>query len=195
MHVILFLLMIAAIYARDIPAQRPNLIISIKTGFDNYNGSFGFFESTSDDYWNTGFIAEAEIEKPLSRTVSFQSAVSFSVHDFDTRYAWGEKVNNAKNYILNAGGNFKFNISFFYYRIGLGLYYLKEDEIYFTENNPFHSAFETLHHSKSEIGIMGILGSGFEFQISKRIILLIEMDANIRHYLGGSFFLGLRHTL
>ena len=186
------ILSIGGLYAQSGPAS-----VIIKVGYDNYNGSFGNFGGGggSDDYWNIGYIAAAGIEIPMTGILSFQGMASFAVHDYDMDNAWSEKFNNAKNYIASISGNLKFNIKFFYYRFGIGLSSMKEDAVYYFFPNHFHKAMQIQHPAQSEIRIMGLLGTGFQYDISRKISLFIELNANIRHYLGGSFCLGISHKL
>ncbi len=197
MKIFVQLFILIAVLINDGYSQNDDTSILIKLGISNYNGSFGGVggSSVSDDYWKQGGTVQLGVEQPLNKSWSFQGIFSFYFYSLADYSAWGEKANSAKNYVFDLRGNLKLNVEFYYFLFGLGIYSVNADKVYYLESTKYHSAFDVLHGAKKKTGVCGLLGTGFNFNLSKDMKVMIEMDADIRQYLGGSFSVGLNYSL
>lgn len=189
-------LLIFFIYPFDIIAQEKGLSILLKGGSANYNASIGNFGGGGHSYyeWNLGPQFSIGIEKELSSTFSFQALFVYSIHSFDERYAWGDKVNNAKNSIYDLMGNLKLNIGIFYLNGGIGFSYQNGEEVRYLEANQYHGT-ETKLPAKSTFVIAGLLGIGFDINVYSQFSLITEADINMREYMGTSLLIGVKYSL
>lgn len=191
-NILLSFLMIFSIYDFDTFAQKKNLSILTKLGQSNYR--IPSWSENSHSIWNNGLQLSAGIEKQLGPKSSLQGLFVYSIHGFDERYSWGEKVNNAKNNVYDLMGNLKLSIGIFYFIGGAGISYQNSDAVKYLESNQYHNA-TTLYAAKERFGIAGLLGLGLDIIISEQINLITEADINMREYVGTSLLVGLKYSL
>ena len=111
--------------------------IIIKGGTAEYNISFGGFGGGGPYYtfWEKGYHFAAGIEYKLNDNFSAQGIVEFSSFKFDTDRTYGEKVNNAKNNLIDLIANIKWNLDIFYFIVGAGFSAQMGDEVRYLEKN------------------------------------------------------------
>ena len=189
-------LLILFIYPFDVDAHDKDLSILLKGGSANYNASIGNFGGGGHSYyeWKLGPQFSIGIEKELSSTFSIQALFVYSIHSFDERYAWGDKVNNAKNSIYDLMGNLKLNIGIFYFNGGIGFSYQSGEEVRYLEANQYHGA-ETKLSAINTFVFAGLLGIGFDINVYKQFSLITEADINLREYMGTALLIGIKYSL
>ena len=114
------LLLICSAHSFNTFAQNGDLSIIAKLGQSNYRIN-DWRENGSRSIWNNGIQFSAGIEKRLNSRFSLKGLFVYSVHGFDEKYSWGEKVNDAKNIVYNLTANIKLNIGIFYFLGGIGI--------------------------------------------------------------------------
>jgi hypothetical protein len=189
-------ILIILFYCSNIFAQEKPLSLVLKGGNADYNISIGSFGGGEPDYtyWKTGPQFSAGIEFPLNSKFSFQGLANFSIHNFDERFSWGEKVNNAQNRLYDIMGNIKYNIGIFYLIGGMGFSYQNGDAVKYLVATEFHNA-EILHNAKNKFVLAGLLGLGFDIKIYQQFSIIAEADINMRQYMGTAAVLGIKYSL
>jgi len=179
----------------DISAQEKNISIILKGGSSVYNASLHDVGGNGSSYifWKSGPQFTAGIEKTID-PFTFQILAGYSIYGFDESFAWGEKMNNAKNSVYDLMGNLKLNIGIFYFLGGIGFSYQNGEEVRYLESNQFHKA-ETLYAGKNKFVLAGLIGAGFDIKIYRQTNLIIEADINLREYMGTALLAGIKYEL
>ena len=188
----LSLFVIFTIYSLNTAAQEKDLSILVKFGQSNYRVVF-WYENASRPIWKNGFQFSAGIEKQLNSRLSLQGLFVYSVHGFDEKFAWGEKVNDAKNRIYDLIGNLKLNIGIFYVLGGVGISYQNSATVRYLEWKPYHNT-TILSAAKEKFVIAGLLGLGLDIKILEQINIITEADINMREYGGTSLLIGFKYS-
>jgi hypothetical protein len=189
----LSLFLIFTIYSLNTAAQNNDLSIIVKFGQSNYRIN-SWSENRSNSIWNNGYQFSLGIEKPLNTRFYLQCLFDYSVHGFDENYAWGEKVNDAKNRIYDLMGIVQLNIGIFYFHGGIGISYQKSDAVRYLESKPYNNT-SILYAAKERFVFAGLLGAGLDMNIYKQINLITDVDMNMREYTGTSLLIGVKYSL
>ena len=181
-------------FSTAISNAQENYSLVFKAGAADYYTSLSFGgNSAYYTFWNDGFQISLGLEFPFNNSFSFQGDIEYSSFSFNTTYVFDDRVNKAKNQLIDLMGNIKWNLGIFYFIGGFGFSSQIGDEVKYLDENEFHDA-TIIYPSREKFVIAGMLGLGFDIKIYDRISMIAEADIRMREYAGTVALLGIKYS-